>query len=91
MKPFLVQVPVDRVKKLKYLILLDEINQENHSRKWSSMQGKKKNQQNKFINIAMILPLLHLTKDPLIFTVKALVSTTTPACSPAFTRISVSQ
>ena len=44
---------------------------------------EKKNleKQNKFINIAMILPLLHLTKDPLIFAVRALVSTTTPACS----------
>ena len=42
MKPFLVQVPVDRVKKLKYLILLNEMNQENHSKEWSSMQGKKK-------------------------------------------------
>ena len=92
MKPFLVQVPVDRVKKLKHLILLNEINQENHSKEWSSMQGKKNlEKQNKFINIAMILPLLHLTKDPLIFAVRALVSTTTPACSPAFTLISVSQ
>ena len=54
---------------------------------------EKKNleKQSKFINIAMILPLLHLTKDPLIFAVRALVSTTTPACSPAFTLISVSQ
>ena len=86
MKPFLVQVPVDREKKLKHLILLNEINQENHSKEWCSMQGKKNlEKQNKFINTAMILPLLHLTKDPLIFAIRAPVSTTTPACSPAFT------
>lgn len=71
------------------------MNQEKHSKECFSMHKRKKKKnlgkKNKIINTAMILRLLLSAMDHLMFTSRALVSTSNPYCPRAFTLVSLSR